>query len=182
MTMTTTHRLALAIAAAGLLLAGGPAHAARLLGWAELRPQAQPAMLTAPLAGDMGRAAASDADGETVEITGFLLPADREGELVHEFLLVPWAGACSHTPAPAPNQVLRVHPDTPYRAAGIYEVVTVTGRLTSGRDLAQVFIFDGVAVVESAWHLDASTVVGRGMGDRQPTPHEGPNPWGFMAR
>jgi hypothetical protein len=173
---------AAAISASFLLAFALPADAARAVSWADLRPQGQHEMLTAPVAGDAGRVASDAVDGDTVEITGFLLPSDREGDFVHEFLLVPWAGACSHTPAPAPNQVLRVHPGQPFLSEGIYEVVTVTGRLSARRDLAQVFIFDGVTIVESAYTLDAISVIGRGMGDRQPARHEGPNPWGFLNR
>ncbi|MBX3530832.1 MAG: DUF3299 domain-containing protein [Rhizobiaceae bacterium] len=169
----------LVIALAFCVAASLPAAAAPV-DWADLRPPSQPAQLTVQGAGELGRTFTQALDSQTVEITGFLLPADRDGDLVMDFLLVPWAGACSHTPPPAPNQVLRVHPAEPYKAQGIYEVVTVTGRLTGGRDLTQLFIFDGVATIESAYHLESATVIGRGMSDREPA--HGRSPWSFLRR
>jgi hypothetical protein len=170
--------------AAVLLLgiaAAAPAVAARDIGWADLRPVAQPDMATVADAGEAGRTPTAALDNETVEITGYMIPSDREGDTVYEFLLVPWAGACSHMPAPAPNQVLRVHARTPFNALGNYEIVTVTGRLTGSRDLTQLFILDGVTVVESAYQLGATAIVSHGLPapDATQAPH-GRSPWSFM--
>lgn len=176
----SARRLLLFALLAGIL-AATPAHAARRIGWADLRPSGQPDMATINDAGESGRTPTAALDNETVEITGYLVPSDREGDTVYEFLLVPWAGACSHMPAPAPNQVLRVHARTPFKALGNYEIVTVTGRLTGSRDLTQLFILDGVTVVESAYQLGATAIVSRGLPapDAAPAPH-GRNPWSFI--
>ena len=45
-------------------------------------------------------------DGETVRIPGFVLPLEFDETSIKEFLLVPYFGACIHTPPPPANQVI----------------------------------------------------------------------------
>jgi len=47
-------------------------------------------------------------DGTLVRIPGFAVPLQDFASQVTEFLLVPWAGACVHTPPPPPNQMVLV--------------------------------------------------------------------------
>ncbi len=44
-------------------------------------------------------------DGRRVRIPGFVVPLDDAQEEGAEFLLVPYYGACVHTPPPPPNQM-----------------------------------------------------------------------------
>lgn len=44
-------------------------------------------------------------DGQRVRIPGFVVPLDDATEEGAEFLLVPYYGACVHTPPPPPNQM-----------------------------------------------------------------------------
>jgi hypothetical protein len=46
--------------------------------------------------------------GQRVRIPGYLLPLEISGTKVTEFLLVPYFGACIHTPPPPPNQIIHV--------------------------------------------------------------------------
>lgn len=139
-----------------------PAH----IGWDDLRPVA-------------GEDASGWADaGATVEITGYLLPVDREDDLVYEFLLVPRAGACSHVAQPPPDQVVRVVPIRPYRAKMSYEAVSVTGLLKAGRERTQLFIMDGVAVVDSGYSLGRASVAPAAVPAQ--APERTGNPWRFM--
>jgi hypothetical protein len=46
--------------------------------------------------------------GANVRINGFMVPFDDDIEEVTEFLLVPEAGMCIHTPPPPPNQIILV--------------------------------------------------------------------------
>jgi len=46
--------------------------------------------------------------GANIKISGFMVPFDDEDENVSEFLLVPQAGMCIHTPPPPPNQIILV--------------------------------------------------------------------------
>jgi hypothetical protein len=47
------------------------------------------------------------AAGREVQLVGYLLPASADGSRVTDWLFVPWATACSHTPMPA-NQIIRI--------------------------------------------------------------------------
>ena len=47
-------------------------------------------------------------NGKQVRIAGYLLPTEFSGDRVVEFLLVPTAGACVHTPPPPLNQLVHV--------------------------------------------------------------------------
>ena len=44
-------------------------------------------------------------DGMKVRVPGFIVPLDDADEEGAEFLLVPYYGACVHTPPPPPNQM-----------------------------------------------------------------------------
>lgn len=46
--------------------------------------------------------------GKLVRIPGFMVPFDDGMAGVNEFLLVPYFGACIHTPPPPPNQIVYV--------------------------------------------------------------------------
>lgn len=47
-------------------------------------------------------------EGKEVSIPGFMVPLEDDDNEVTEFLLVPYAGACIHTPPPPPNQMVYV--------------------------------------------------------------------------
>lgn len=52
--------------------------------------------------------ALEDRQGEMVSIPGFMVPFEDSMTGVNEFLLVPYFGACIHTPPPPPNQIVYV--------------------------------------------------------------------------
>lgn len=126
-------------------LAGG----IRALSWSDL---------VSPATVDEPSARPADLDEQAVSLSGFLLPADLEGELVYSFILVARHGACSHMQQPPPDQIVRVVPSSPYRLSYNYEPVTITGSLQSGREKTQLFILDGPAIIESAYTMRHATV------------------------
>jgi uncharacterized protein len=46
--------------------------------------------------------------GSVARIPGFMVPLEDDDNHVTEFLLVPYVGACVHTPPPPPNQIVDV--------------------------------------------------------------------------
>jgi len=44
-------------------------------------------------------------DGQRIRVPGFIVPLDDADQEGAEFLLVPYYGACVHTPPPPPNQM-----------------------------------------------------------------------------
>ncbi len=47
-------------------------------------------------------------DGKVVKIAAFIVPLEDNMQEADEFLLVPYFGACVHTPPPPPNQMVYV--------------------------------------------------------------------------
>ncbi|MBX5133221.1 DUF3299 domain-containing protein [Rhizobium lentis] len=136
--------------------------AAQPIFWSALRP-AEQAKATMPLSGKtvsgpQGETFAWHDEGQPVALTGFVLPVDQAGDLVYEFMLVPWAGACSHMPSPPPNQLVRVVPQEPLHLERMYETVTVTGSLRRGLDQAQFFMIDGVRVLAYGYSMSHAQV------------------------
>lgn len=76
-------------------------------------------------------ALATEYDGKDVRIAGFLVPIDFDGMVTKEFLLVPYMGACVHVPPPPPNQIIHVRSAEGVAVEGLFDAVTVTGRLTA---------------------------------------------------
>ncbi|MBB2779316.1 UNVERIFIED_ORG: hypothetical protein GGE55_000693 [Rhizobium esperanzae] len=102
--------------------------AAQPIFWSALRPADQ-ARATVPLSpktvsGPQSETLVWRNESQPIELTGFVLPIDQDCDLVYEFLLVPWAGACSHMPRPPPNQLVRVIPQEPLHLEKIHETVT----------------------------------------------------------
>lgn len=164
--------------------ASGVSAGAQPVLWSALRPVDQ-SRSDLPLPG----MASSRSQGETlawldpsrpVELTGFILPVDQEGDLVYEFMLVPWAGACSHSAAPPPNQLVHVATDEPFHLLRVYEVVTVTGNLRPGLDKAQLFIMDGVRVLDYGYSMSHAEVA-RATGIADPD-LKSISPFGTLAR
>lgn len=62
--------------------------------------------------------------GTNVRIAGYMVPLDDGFQEVNEFLLVPTAGACVHTPAPPGNQIIYATMSTgrPAKVELIYSV------------------------------------------------------------
>lgn len=72
--------------------------------------------------------------GRTIRMPGFVLPLDLQpGGDLSEFLLVPYFGACVHTPPPPPNQVVYVTSAEPIVVEELWAPVWVTGVMSSER-------------------------------------------------
>ncbi|NSL54160.1 DUF3299 domain-containing protein [Uliginosibacterium aquaticum] len=67
-------------------------------------------------------------DRQSVRIAGFLVPLDAERENIREFLLVPYFGACIHSPPPPSNQTIHVVMDKPFRGR-MMEPFWISGEL-----------------------------------------------------
>lgn len=68
-------------------------------------------------------------NGQRVRIQGFLVPLDLSPQAIGEFLLVPYFGACIHTPPPPANQIIHVIPKEPLKGLRAMESITVEGIL-----------------------------------------------------
>ena len=71
--------------------------------------------------------------GQTVRLPGFVVPLEDTKEGLKEFLLVPYFGACVHSPPPPANQIVHVLPRSPAKGLRSMDAVWITGTLTTGR-------------------------------------------------
>ena len=55
-------------------------------------------------------------EGKLVKVPGFTVPLEDFASSAAEFLLVPYVGACIHTPPPPPNQLVYIEMDEGKRA------------------------------------------------------------------
>jgi hypothetical protein len=71
--------------------------------------------------------------GQTVRLPGYLVPLEETKDGLKEFLLVPYFGACIHSPPPPANQIVHVLPKAPAKGLRSMDTVWVTGVLTGTR-------------------------------------------------
>lgn len=155
----------LAAAVFASVVAGNACAGTMHIFWKDLRPASQAAaesvglpMIAAKMP-DHGETLSLNLQDKTVQLAGYALPVDRDGDLVYQFLLVPWTGACSHMPTPPPNQIVLVTPAHPYRMSEAYQPVSVTGALQPVMEKSQLFILDGVSVIQSGYTVRKAEVV-----------------------
>ena len=87
-------------------------------------------------------------NGMDVKIPGFIVPLEEAKGEVTEFLLVPYFGACIHTPPPA-NQILHVVPQKGAKFRAM-DTVWVTGKLQTLRNDSMMGV--------SGYHVSATSV------------------------
>ena len=72
-------------------------------------------------------------DGSRIKLPGYLVPLEETAAGVTEFLLVPYFGACIHTPPPPANQIVLVVPAKPASGLRSMDTVWVRGVLKTAR-------------------------------------------------
>jgi hypothetical protein len=105
-----------------------------------------------------GSATVPGLDGVLLELPGFVLPLEYEGRKVTEFLLVPWVGACIHTPPPPPNQIVHVTAREPFEIKGMFEAVSVTASMKIGGVTKNLFLVDGKADINMSYSMKGAAV------------------------
>ncbi len=98
--------------------------------------------------------------GQRIRIAGYLLPLEISGARVTEFLLVPYFGACIHTPPPPPNQIIHVKivPTEGYSIKKTYEAVWVTGVISAEKTAKDLYYVDGSAEINIGYSILADQV------------------------
>jgi len=72
-------------------------------------------------------------DGKPVQLSGYIVPLEQVRGELREFLLVPYFGACIHTPPPPANQIVHVLPAQGAKGLRSMDAVTVRGALRTQR-------------------------------------------------
>ena len=101
-----------------------------------------------------------DLDNKIVTLGGFLLPLEFSGKEVTEFLLVPWVGACIHTPPPPPNQIIhvKINENRSWKSKGRFQPVKVTGKIVTKVTKKNLFLIDGSSDINIGYFIQAKTI------------------------
>jgi len=99
-----------------------------------------------------------DVIGEDVRIPGYVLPLEFDGQKVTSFLLVPYAGACIHTPPPPANQMVHVTYAHGIEVTGLFTPVWVEGTMNAEFRVQDVGFSDGASRVEVGYEMSAEKV------------------------
>lgn len=76
--------------------------------------------------------------GVNAKIAGFVVPLDMDEERILSFLLVPYYGACIHTPPPPSNQIVFVETQGGFELDNPSDPVYVTGTLMIEREESEL--------------------------------------------
>lgn len=76
-------------------------------------------------------------DGRRIRIAGYALPLEREGRKVTEYLIVPYFGACIHTPPPPANQIIHARSSRPLSGIRMMDPIWTYGTLGVHRGQTQ---------------------------------------------
>ena len=79
-------------------------------------------------------------DGRRIRIPGYVVPLGGPSRGALEFLLVPYFGACIHTPPPPSNQIVHVKLSESFKKLAAMDAVWVRGTLTVERNESAVAI------------------------------------------
>ena len=88
--------------------------------------------------------------GQNLRLPGYVVPLEDLPEGMKEFLLVPYFGACVHSPPPPANQIVHVVLNKPAKRLRLMDVVWVTGPMSATKTDSHM----GVA----AYRIDARQV------------------------
>ena len=97
-------------------------------------------------------------NNSNVEISGYLLPLNFEQGKANEFLLVPWVGACIHTPAPPKNQIIFVKTKDWMDAVELFDPVMLSGKLSVEEQISDLFLGDGTTQINTGYSIINGTI------------------------
>lgn len=95
---------------------------------------------------------------EDIKLAGYLIPLEMEGLMGTQFILVPTAGACIHTPPPPANQIVLINFPEGYELQSLYTPVWVEGDIKAESISASVTLSDGNQGIQTGYVIDASDI------------------------
>ncbi len=108
--------------------------------------------------GKAGRGPNPEVLGQSVRLPGYVVPLAFDETKVTEFLFVPVAGACVHTPTPPANQIVHVNYPQGLAFSSIFDAFWIEGELVAEDTRSDVVFYDGASNVEAQYRLTAKAV------------------------
>ena len=106
-----------------------------------------------------GQKANAELNGKNIRIPGYLLPLEFEDKKVVEFLLVPWVGACIHTPPPPANQIVHVKLNKGFDIGDkMYTPVWANGVMKTESNNPELSFVDGKQNIDVSYVMQADGV------------------------
>lgn len=96
--------------------------------------------------------------GSQIRIPGYMLPLESGADGVTRFLLVPWVGACIHTPPPPPNQMIHVSVPGGTSFRGSFAPVWVEGTIEHQQGRYDLFLVDGTRSIPVAYAMTTGSI------------------------
>ncbi len=93
-----------------------------------------------------------------IKLGGFLVPLEMTDFQGTEFILVPTAGACIHSPPPPINQTVLVEFPQGYKVSSLYKPVWVNGDLKTVVTKQLVSLSDGSQKVQIGYVINATSI------------------------
>lgn len=97
-------------------------------------------------------------DGKSIRMPGYVLPLETVDGKVLEFMLVPYVGACIHTPPPPANQLVHVKFSDGFSNEDLYTPVWVEGVMSTDTGTYDLAYSDGNRDIEAGYSLDAVAI------------------------
>jgi hypothetical protein len=106
-----------------------------------------------------GQATNADLNGKNIRLPGYLLPLEFDDKKITEFLLVPWIGACIHTPPPPPNQIVHVKLENGFDIGDeVFTAVWVNGVMKTEKNSPELSFVDGALNIDVSYVMQADKV------------------------
>lgn len=112
----------------------------------------------AQLKAEKTTATVTELNGSEIRMGGFLLPLDISDNKSTEFLLVPWVGACIHTPPPPKNQIVYIRFPEGRKVEKQYNAVWIEGKLEVGESTNKLFLVDGTDDILSGYQMKPNSI------------------------
>lgn len=97
-------------------------------------------------------------EGKKIRIPGYVLPLREDKNRITEFLLVPWVGACIHTPPPPPNQMIHVSIPDGMKNRGRFIPFWIEGEIVLKPAEYELFLVDGSANVKVSYTMTTDNI------------------------
>ena len=97
--------------------------------------------------------------GSRIRIPGYILTLTTDSDRrITEFLLVPWVGACIHSPPPPPNQMIHVSVPGGTEPRGQFSPVWIEGTIELKPASYNLFLVDGSMQVKVAYTMVTNAI------------------------